>query len=96
MTCGVPLLLEVTAVRLVLAFRSSEVMKEFESDVDMRDTTRTSCCVSRGGRVQPGSAGRIRRQRRARDDDFCAVNHLFPPEGRFDECRRCRSHRIFQ
>ena len=95
MTCGVALLLEGTAVRLVLAFRSIEVMKEF----------RVGCRYARcDPDVVPRLAGRAgairfrwshRRQRRARDDDFCAVNHLFPPEGRFDEYRRCRSHRIF-
>ena len=33
--------------------------KGSESDIDMRDATRTSCCVSRSGRAQPGSAGDI-------------------------------------
>ena len=60
MTCGVALLLEWYRRSLgpCLSIERSRD-KGLESDVDMRDATRTSCCVSRGGRAQPGSAGHI-------------------------------------
>ena len=51
MTCGVALLLEWYRRSLgpgLSIERSRD--KGLESDVDMRDATRTSCCVSRGGR----------------------------------------------
>ena len=92
MTCGVALLLEWYRRSLgpgLSIERSRD--KGLESDVDMRDATRTSCCVSRGGRAQPGSAGHI--EDSAMPGTMTLV--LFPPEGRFDEYRRCRSHRIF-
>lgn len=60
MTCGVALLLEwyrCSLGRGLSIERSRD--KGLESDVDMRDATPTSCCVSRGGRAQPGSAGHI-------------------------------------
>ena len=51
MTCGVALLLEWYRRSLgpgLSIERSRD--KGLESDVDMRDATRTSCCVSWGGR----------------------------------------------
>ena len=60
MTCGVALLVEWYRRSLgpgLSIERSRD--KGLGSDVDMRDATRTSCCVSRSGRAQPGSAGHI-------------------------------------
>jgi len=94
MTCGMALLLEWYRRSLgpgLSIERSRD--KGLESDVDMRDPDIVLRLAGRAGATRLRWSHR--RQRRGRDDDFCAVNHLFPPEGRFDEYRRCRSHRIF-
>ena len=59
MTCGVAFLLEFTAVRLVLAFRSSEVMKEFRAGCRYarRDPDIVLRLAGRAGAT--GSAGHI-------------------------------------
>jgi hypothetical protein len=65
--------------------------KGLESDVDIRDATLTRAASRGAGGAQPGSAGHI--EDSAMPGTMTLV--LFPPEGRFDEYRRCRSHRIF-